>query len=106
VVGGYIFVGVKDKMWEQVGLAEPFRHDTKLLRDKILRATGLTLDVDVVPYTLTDPANDKRFALILVRSSRKRTKRRSPTLVAEDFCAGTAFRRSVVLSGPDSTGKR
>jgi tetratricopeptide (TPR) repeat protein len=108
VGGGYIVVGVKDKTWDQIGLTSPFPYETKLLRDKIVRATGLTLDVDVVTHSLMDAAGEKRFALIFVRSSRKRTKRRSPTMIAKDFCAGKPYglrRGEIYMRDGDSTIK-
>lgn len=108
VGGGYILVGVKDKTWEQVGLSSPFPYDTKLLRDKIVRATGVSLDVDVVTHNLAYDGGYKDFAVILVRSSRKRSKRRSPTLVAKDFCTGKSFglrRGEIYVRDSDSTIK-
>lgn len=108
VGGGYILVGVKDKTWDQVGIAPPFPYDTKLLRDKVMRATGISLEVDVVTHSLDYENGEKRFALILVRSSRKRSKRRSPTLVAKDFCAGTPYglrRGEIYVRQADSTVK-
>jgi tetratricopeptide (TPR) repeat protein len=108
VGGGYIVVGVKDKTWEQIGLPGPFPYDTKLLRDKVTRATGLTLDLDVVTHSSTVNTAGKRFALILVRSSRKRNKRRNPTMVAKDFCAGTPHglrRGEIYVRQGDSTLK-
>src|SRR5690242_17284539 len=42
VGGGYLFVGVRDKTWEPIGLANRLPYDSKLLRDKIIKATGLT----------------------------------------------------------------
>jgi len=108
VGGGYVVVGVKDKTWQQVGVAAPLRYDTKLLRDKIMRATGLTLEVDVVNHSLDFDDGERHFALILVRSSRKRSKRRSPTLVAKDFCIGAAYglrRGEIYVRSSDSTIK-
>ena len=86
VGGGYVVVGVKDKTWEQVGLSDPFPYDSKLLRDKVVRATGVQLEVDVVTHLLEYDGKTRTFALIHVRSSRKRRKRRSPTVVGKDFC--------------------
>lgn len=108
VGGGYILVGVKDKTWEQVGLSGPFPYDTKLLRDQVIRATGVSLDVDVVTHSLDYDSGHKNFAVILVRSSRKRSKRRNPTLVAKDFCAGKPFglrRGEIYVRQSDSTIK-
>jgi Flp pilus assembly protein TadD len=108
VGGGYVLVGVKDKTWEQIGLSSPFPYDTKMLRDKLIRATGITLDVDVVGHSLPLEGGEKRFALILVRSSRKRSKRRNPTLVAKDFCTGKSYglrRGEIYFRQSDSTIK-
>lgn len=108
VGGGYIVVGVRDKTWEQVGLPTPIPYDTKLLRDKVMRATGLTLDVDLVTHALTDGSASKLFALILVRASRRRKRRRTPTLVAKDFCAGKPYglrRGEIYVRDGDSTVK-
>jgi Flp pilus assembly protein TadD len=108
VGGGYILVGVRDKTWEQTGLPGPFQYDTKSLRDKVVRATGVSLDVDVVTHSLGYDSGHKDFAIILVRSSRKRSKRRSPTLVAKDFCAGKPFglrRGEIYVRDSDSTIK-
>lgn len=108
VGGGYILVGVRDKTWEQVGLSAPIPYDTKRLRDKVMRATGLTLDIDLVTHGLTDGSTTKSFALILVRASRKRKRRRTPTLVAKDFCAGKPYglrRGEIYVRDGDSTVK-
>lgn len=106
VGGGYILVGVKDKTWEQVGLSSTFPYDTKLLRDKVVRATGVTLDVDVVTHNLDFDGSHKQFAIILVRSSKKRSRRRSPTVVGKDYCAGKPFglrRGEIYVRDSDST---
>jgi hypothetical protein len=106
VGGGYILVGVKDRTWEQVGIGQPFAYDSKLLRDKIQHATGVQLEIDVVCHDQGHDAASKPFALILVQSSRKRSKRRSPTLVARDFCAGKPFglrRGEIYVRRGDST---
>lgn len=106
VGGGYIVVGVKDKSWEQVGLSQPFTYDTKLLREKVLRATGASLEIDVVQHTRTLGNATKYFPVILVRASRKRSKRRMPTLVKNDFCSGQAFglrRGEIYVRDGDST---
>lgn len=91
VGGGYILVGVKDKTWLPVGLSEPFEFDTKMLRDKLLKASGVSLDIDVVTHKVIIEADKRLFALILVRASRKRKKRRSPTLVEKDYCANKPY---------------
>jgi hypothetical protein len=108
VGGGYLLIGVKDKTWEQVGLQAPFPYDSKLLRDKLVRATGVSLEVDVVQHSLDSTDGRKLFALVLIRASRKRGKRRSPTVTAKDFCAGKTFglrRGDIFVRDGDSTTK-
>ncbi|MCG8926990.1 RNA-binding domain-containing protein [Lentzea sp. CC55] len=83
--GGYIVVGVQDKTWVPVGLPEQLPYDGKMLRDKIRKASGLDLAVDIVQHTLRYPGESRWFAIIYVRSTRKRTKRRAPSLVKNDF---------------------
>jgi hypothetical protein len=85
VGGGYVVIGVKDKTWNSVGLQSRLPYDTKILRDKIRRATGIDLDVDIVHHNIQTPSSTGLFALIFVRSSRKRKKRRVPTLATKDF---------------------
>lgn len=85
VGGGYILVGVKDKTWEPIGLSDKFPYDSKLLREQIVRAAAVHIDVDVVTHFLDDDCSRRLFALIHVRSSKKRSKRRSPTLISKDF---------------------
>ena len=62
-----------------------------MLRDQIRRATGVELDADVVHHELTIQGGRRLFGLILVRASKKRSKRRSPTMVAKDFCHSKPF---------------
>lgn len=87
VGGGYLVIGVRDKSWSPIGLAEPLPFDTKLLRDQVRRATGIDIDVDIVQHELHYQGRNAWFPLILVRASRKRSKRRSPSLVKKDFHA-------------------
>ncbi|MBI2616151.1 MAG: putative DNA binding domain-containing protein [Gemmatimonadetes bacterium] len=74
VGGGYIVVGVKDKTWEQVGLPGPCPYDSKLLRDKVMRATGVQLAGDVVCHSVEYDGEQRTFALVHVRSSKKRNR--------------------------------
>ncbi len=85
VGGGYIVVGVEDKTWKPLGLATNLPYDSKLLRDKLRRSSGADLDVDIVHHDLHLPPFSGKFALVFVRSSKKRSKRRMPTLVGVDF---------------------
>lgn len=108
VGGGYLLTGIKDKTWEQVGQPDAFAYDSKQLRDKVYRATGIHLDVDVVDHKIGIDAAAKHFALILIRSSRKRSKRRSPTVAGKDFCAKMPFglrRGEIYVRRGDSTVK-
>lgn len=91
VGGGFIVVGVRDKTWEQVGLSSPLPYDAKMLRDKVMRGSGLSLDVDIVDHVFQDTGRKKHFALIFIRASKKRSKRRVPSLVAKDFCGNQTF---------------
>ena len=106
VGGGYIVVGVRDKTWEPLGLSERLPYDGKMLRDKVRRGSGLDLDVDIVQHKLAQPIGGGLFALIFIRASKKRSKRRAPTLVAKDFCAKEAFglrRGDIYVRKGDST---
>jgi tetratricopeptide (TPR) repeat protein len=91
VGGGYFLIGIRDKDWEPVGLSKHLAYDSKILRDKIRRATDVDLDIDIVHHQLEIAGKTKLFALILVRSSKKRKKRRSPTLCNKDFCQNKPF---------------
>lgn len=108
VGGGYLLVGVRDKTWEQVGIPSPLAMDTKQLRDQIVRATGVSLEIDIVHHELDRAGAPLIFALILVRSSKKRKKRRIPTLAGKDFCATKPFglrRGDIFVRSGDSTVK-
>ncbi|MGI0035671.1 MAG: RNA-binding domain-containing protein, partial [Nitrososphaera sp.] len=83
--GGYIVVGVKDKTWEPVGIPRSLPYDTKMLRDKIRHCSGLDLDVDIVHHDLQVRGKVALFALVYVRGTAKRKKRRTPTVVAKDY---------------------
>lgn len=104
--GGYVLVGVRDKTWEPVGLTSPLPFDTKMIRDQIRKATGLDLDVDIVHHKTQLTSSTGLFALILIRSSRKRRRRRSPSLIAKDFCVNKDFglrRGDIYVRRGDST---
>ena len=100
VGGGYIIVGIEDKTWLPKGLQHRLTYDTKLLRDQIRRATNVDLDVDIVQHDLHLPNSSGKFALILIRASNKRRKRRTPTLVGRDFCTAKpyGFRRGEIYA--------
>lgn len=106
--GGYIIVGVTDKEWVPVGIASPLPFDTKMVKDKILKASGLTLDVYVVHHTLDVKDVQRLFALIFVRSSKKRNKRRMPSIVNKDYCKSMPYglsRGDIYVRDGDSTIK-
>lgn len=106
VGGGYIVVGVEDKSWKPLGLDTKLPYDSKLLRDKIRRATGAEIEVDIVHHELQPASASSLFALILVRGSRKRKKRRTPTVAEIDFCPGKPYglrRGDIYIRRGDST---
>jgi tetratricopeptide (TPR) repeat protein len=108
VGGGYIVVGVQDKTWRPVGLKAPLPYDSKLLRDKIRKASNIDLDIDIVHHEIYQPSSSGQFAIIFVRASRKRKKRRTPVLVAKDFCTGKLYglrRGDIFVRRGDSTIK-
>ncbi|MBU1985281.1 ATP-binding protein, partial [bacterium] len=104
--GGYVVVGVEDKTWKPVGLSFTLPYDTKLIRDQVRRATGLDLEVDIVHHDIHVPSSSGKFALVFIRSSRKRSKRRTPTLCAKDFCHTKTYglrRGEIYVRRGDST---
>jgi tetratricopeptide (TPR) repeat protein len=106
VGGGYLVVGVEDKTWRQVGIPSRLPYDTKLLRDQIRKATSVDLDADLVHHDLLVDGVRRLFAMVLVRASNKRTKRRTPSLVGKDFCATKPFglrRGEIYIRRGDST---
>jgi len=84
--GGFLVVGVEDKTWRPVGLAAELPYDAKLLRDQVRKATNVDLDILIVHHRIDVPDSTGLFGLIFVRSSRKRKRRRTPTLVGKHFC--------------------
>ena len=108
VGGGYIIVGVKDKTWDANGINSALPYDTKQLRDKIRRSTNIDLDIDIVHQDLQITANNRKFAIIFIRSSHKRSKRRTPTVAGKDFCAHERYglhRGDIYVRRGDSTVK-
>jgi tetratricopeptide (TPR) repeat protein len=85
VGGGYIVVGVQDNTWIPTGLGSRLLFDTKLLRDKVRKGTGLEIEVDIVQHEVFINSSFKLFALILVRAAVKRSKLRVPSLVRINF---------------------
>ena len=58
VGGGYQVIGVKDKSWEPVGVEENLPYDSKLLRDKVRRGSGINLSIDIVQHQMPYDGND------------------------------------------------
>src|ERR1700690_398070 len=52
VGGGYIVIGVKDKVWTPVGIRKRLDYDTKLLREVVIKCTGLSIEVDLVQHVI------------------------------------------------------
>jgi hypothetical protein len=91
VGGGYIVIGVEDKKWNPVGLSKRLGFDTKMLRDKIRKATGIELDADIVQHEMFAAGAVRQFALILVRSSTKRSKLRVPSVAKINFSSSDSW---------------
>ena len=89
VGGGYITIGVKDKSWSPIGIADTPRYDTKLLSDKLRKAANVDLEIYITYHQINVNNSMKLFGLILVRSSQKRKYR--PTVVGKDFCPSQSF---------------
>lgn len=106
VGGGYIVVGVEDKSWKPLGLDSRLPFDSKLLRDKVRRATGTEIEVDIVHHEVQAGPTSRVFALILIRGSKKRKKRRTPTVVEKDFVPSKPYglrRGEIYIRHGDST---
>jgi len=85
VGGGYIVIGVQDKTWKSIGCTSRLLIDTKLLRDKVRKCTGLDIEVDIIQHEILIEGVPKLFVLILVRSSIKRSKLRVPSVIRSNF---------------------
>lgn len=108
VGGGFIVVGVQDKTWRPLGIPTELPYDSKMLQDKIRRATNVDLEINIVHHKLDVPNSSGLFALIYIRSSRKRSHRRTPTLSGKDFQASKPFglrRGEIYVRRVDSTIK-
>lgn len=55
------------------------------LRDKVRKSTGLDIEIDIVQHEIQINGHLRLFALILVRSTIKRSKLRTPVLCGVDF---------------------
>jgi hypothetical protein len=91
VGGGYLVIGVRDKSWEPVGLRERIPYDSKMLRDRVKCASGLDLEIDIVQHEVQGFGFGGLFGLVLVRTSSKRHKRRSPSVIKKDFCRNMPY---------------
>lgn len=85
VGGGYLIIGVRDKTWEHIGIDAPIPFDSKQLQSKVQKCTGLTLDVFIVHHEINFKSGKKIFALIYVRSSKKRSKRYTPSFTKHSY---------------------
>lgn len=91
VGGGYEVIGVKDKTWEPAGLDSALPYDGKILRDKVMKASGITLSIDIVQHEITYNNKNRVYGLIYVRSAVARNRRRLPTVVKSDFHPKEAY---------------
>lgn len=85
VGGGYIIIGVEDKTWKKIGLKQRLSYDTKILRDKIRKATGLEIESDIVQHEIFLDGSLSLFGLILIRAATKRSKLKVPSIIKRDF---------------------
>jgi hypothetical protein len=107
--GGYLVIGVEDGTWNPAGLNKPIGLDSKQLRDKVRKATGLDLDVDIVEHEIyTDDSIKRKFAVIIVRGTTKAKKRLTPSVPIIDFCKAQKYgitRGEIYVRKGDSTIK-
>lgn len=104
--GGYIVVGMKDRTWKAVGLPDDLPYDSKMIRDKVRKATGNDIEVILVHHDIQADGAMRRIALIFVRSSKKRKRRRIPTPIHHDFCTAKPYglrRGEIYARSGDST---
>lgn len=85
VGGGYIVVGVEDRSWNPIGLEKRLAYDTKLLREKVIKSTGVDVEIDIVQHELNLNGIPYLFALILIRTINKHSKLRVPSIASKDF---------------------
>lgn len=91
VGGGYLIIGVRDKTWEHIGINTHIPFDSKQLQNKVQKCTGLTLDVFIVHHEVNFKSGKKLFALIYVRSSKKRSKRYNPSLTKNSYLPNESY---------------
>ena len=85
VGGGYIVIGVEDKSWKPIGLKKRIIYDTKMLREKVIKSTGLYAEIDIVQHELEIDGSSSLFALVLIRAIYKHSKLRVPSVTNKDF---------------------
>jgi len=85
VGGGYIVIGVEDKSWKPIGLKKRIIYDTKMLREKVIKSTGLDTEIDIVQHELEIDRSSSLFALVLIRATYKHSKLRVPSVANKDF---------------------
>jgi tetratricopeptide (TPR) repeat protein len=85
VGGGYIIIGVEDKTWAVEGLKTSLGLDSKMLREKIQKYSGLNLEIDLVEYKVSFDGPNKLIGMILVRSSAKLQKLKVPSVCKNSF---------------------
>lgn len=108
VGGGYLLIGVEDKTWLPRGLAAQLPCDTKMLRDKVRSCSGLDIDLDIVHHEVYVENSTRTFAFILVRASKRQSRRRVPFVVKQDFQVKTPYalrRGEIYVRRGDSTTK-
>jgi hypothetical protein len=104
--GGYLVIGVRDKAWEYIGLKSRLPYDTKALRDKVRKCTGLDLELDIVQHEVFVEGTPKLFGLILVRSATKKSKLKQAAMPSTDFKPGERWgirRGEIFVRSGDST---
>jgi len=89
--GGYIIVGVRDKTWEPVGLSEQLSYDSKLLIDKVRKATKLELSITIAHHKLRFDDDWRCFAFINVRGPSNINKLKAPLRPLKGFCPQEAW---------------
>ena len=85
VGGGFLVIGVRDKTWEPIGIKFQIPYDSKQLQDKVLKCTGITIDIFIANHDVVLRKGKTTFGLIYVRASKKRTKRHSPSLTKKSY---------------------
>lgn len=85
VGGGYIVLGVEDKSWKPIGLKNRVAFDTKMLRDKVFKSTGVDVEIDIVQHEIDIDGLYSLFAVILIRTVNKHSKLRVPSVATKDF---------------------